>query len=214
MRVVSWNVRSLRDGAAAVALTLRELEPDIVVLQEAPRLALWRLSRSLLGRRAGLRVVTFRKAAGNLVLARMPVERAWSRSFTKPAGLHRRGTAGAVVTLAGRPLAVLGTHLDLEAAARLRTAAAVRALAVQWAPDLPLVVGADVNELPGEPAWSVLAAGLADVGTAPTFPACAPSRRIDLLAASPSLRVELQVVATTASDHRILVADLSWMPGS
>lgn len=206
MRVVSWNVRSLRDGSAAVARTLRELEPDVVVLQEAPRLVLWRLSRHLLARRAGLRVVTFRKAAGNLVLARVPVERAWSRSFAKPPGLHRRGTAGAVVALARRPLAVVGTHLDLEAAARLRTAAAVRTLA----PDLPLVLCADVNELPGGPAWSVLAEGLDDVGTSATFPAARPNRRIDLLAASPSLHVELRVLPTTASDHRVLVADLAW----
>lgn len=207
VRVVSWNVRSLRDGSGAVARTLRDLEPDVVVLQEAPRLALWRLARYLLARRAGLRVVTFRKAAGNLVLARVPVEQAWSRSFAKPPGLHRRGTAGAVVALAGRPLAVLGTHLDLEAAARLRTATAVRALA----PDLPLLLCADVNEPPGGAAWSVLADGLADPGREPTFPAPAPTRRIDLLAASASLRVELWVLPTTASDHRVLVADLTWV---
>ncbi len=206
MRVVSWNVRSLRDGAGAVASTLRELEPDVVVLQEAPRLVLWRLSRRLLAHRAGLRVVTVRKAAGNLVLARVPVEQAWSRSFAKAPGLHRRGTAGAVVTLAGRPLAVVGTHLDLEPTARLRTATAVRALA----PDLPLVLCADVNDLPGGPAWSVLAEGLTDVGTAATFAAAMPTRRIDLLAASPLLHVELRVLPTTASDHRVLVAEVAW----
>jgi len=206
VRVVSWNVRSLRDGAGAVASMLCGLEPDVVVLQEAPRLVLWRLSRRLLAHRAGLRVVTVHKAAGNLVLARVPVERAWSRSFAKPPGLHRRGTAGAVVTLAGRPLAVVGTHLDLEPPARLRTATAVRALA----PDLPLVLCADVNDLPGGPAWSVLAEGLTDVGTAATFPAAMPTRRIDLLAASPLLHVELRVLPTTASDHRVLVAEVDW----
>lgn len=185
---------------------LRGLEPDVVVLQEAPRLVLWRLSRWLLAHRAGLRVVTVHKAAGNLVLARVPVERAWSRSFAKPPGLHRRGTAGAVVTLAGRPLAVVGTHLDLEPTARLRTATAVRALA----PDLPLVLCADVNDLPGGPAWSVLAEGLTDVGKAATFPAAMPTRRIDLLAASALLHVELRVLPTTASDHRVLVAEVAW----
>ena len=208
MRVVSWNVRSLRDGRRAVGDTLRRLEPDVVVLQEAPRLVLWRLSRRLLARRAGLRVATRDRAAGNLVLAKVEVERSWAQSFARSEGLHRRGTAGVVVRLDGRPLAVAGTHLDLEPAARVRTARAVRALA----PDLPLVLGADVNELPGGDAWSVLAAGLVDTGEQPTFPARAAARRIDLLAASPCLSVTLQVHETSASDHLVLIADVSWSP--
>lgn len=206
MRVVSWNVRSLRDGRSSVAATLRRLEPDVVLLQEAPRLVLWRVSRLLLARSVGMRLVTWRKAAGNCVLARVPVETPYARGFPKGRGLHRRGTAGVVVRLDGRPLAVVGTHLDLVPSARVVTAGRVRALA----PDLPLVVGADVNEPLGGPAWAVLAGGLVDHGTAPTYPAAAPRQRIDLLAASPSLSVRLQVLPTTASDHCVLVADVSW----
>ena len=207
MRVVSWNVRSLRDGPAAVAGILRDLDADVVLLQEAPRLLLWRLSRRRLARRSGLRLVTNRKAAGNAVLAAGPVDAFWARTFATPRGLHRRGTAGAVVRLAGRPVAVLGTHLDLDPAARLVTATAVRALA----PDLPLVLGADVNEEPGGAAWGVLTAGLVDLGKQPTYPAVRAARRIDVLAASPSLSVQLEVQATAASDHVLLVADLEWV---
>ena len=191
-----------------MADTLRGLDPDVVLLQEAPRLVLWRTARRRLARRSGLRLVTRGRAAGNVVLARGPVEASYARSFRRRPGLHRRGTAGVVVRLDGRPLAVVGTHLDLDAAARVGTAALVRRLA----PSLPLVVGADVNEEPGGPAWQLLAAGTVDLGTRPTYPARAPVRRIDLLAAGPELTGRLQVLPTTASDHLVLVADLSWAP--
>ena len=206
MRVVSWNVRSLRDGRRAVASALASLAPDVVILQEAPRLWLWRSSRRRLARRAGLRVATGGRAAGNVILVRARPERAYARSFPRRRGLHRRGTVGVVVLLDGRQLAIVGTHLDLDPAARQDSAAAVRALA----PSLPLVLGADVNEEPGGPAWRLLLDGLVDLGTAPTFPARAPQRRIDVLAAAPELSVALRVVPTAASDHQLLVADVRW----
>ncbi|PJI93885.1 endonuclease/exonuclease/phosphatase family protein [Luteimicrobium subarcticum] len=37
MRLVTWNVRSLKQDRAAVVAVLRALEPDVVALQEAPK---------------------------------------------------------------------------------------------------------------------------------------------------------------------------------
>lgn len=214
MRVASWNVRSLRDGRGAVGAALADLQADVVLVQEAPRLVLWRLSRRLLARRAGLRVATSGRAAGNLVLVGPDVRVLSSYDVAMPRrpGLHRRAVAVARVVVDGVTVMVAGTHLDLDADARLDSAARVRACL----PAGLLVLGADVNEQPGARAWTLLGAGLVDVraGLGPTFPARAPARSIDGLWASPSLAVlAARVVATgAASDHLALVADLGQAP--
>lgn len=115
-----------------------------------------------------------------------------------------------VLELDGRRLSVLGTHLDLDPDARRDTAQRLRTLAPA-AP--PLLVGADVNELPGAPAWSALSAGLVDLGASlgPTFPQRGPHRRIDGLFADPALvvRSASRPDPGPVSDHLPLVVDLS-----
>ncbi len=195
-----------------MAATLAAIAPDIALIQEAPRLLLWRWSCWLLARRSGLkRVVGGAPAAGNLLLvsSRVTVVEAAAVRLAKRPRLHRRGAVLAVLEVAGRRLGVLGTHLDLDAGARLETVGRLRARA----PDgVPLVVGADVNEEPGGPAWTALSAGLVDAAAdiGPTFPARAPSRRIDGLFVDPALAV-LAVRRPDpgpVSDHLPLVADL------
>ena len=210
MRLVTWNVRSLRDDARGVADTLARLQPDLVCVQEAPRLLLWRLSRRRLAGRAGLRLLSGQQACGNALLATGSVrcvENGLVRLPRRP-GLHRRAAVWARVLVDDRPLVLAGTHLDLEPAARLDSARRVRA----GLPGGPLVVGADVNDEPGSPAWSVLADGLAAVGGGPTFPARAPRRRIDALLVDPALELtSYEVVQTGAvSDHLAVCADVRW----
>lgn len=210
MRVVSWNVRSLRDDEGGVVELVRALAPDIVVLQEAPRLWRWRTSRRRLARRCGLRLVTRQRAAGNCVLAAPTVEvlTSYAVAFPKRAGLHRRATAGVLVRLEGRRACVAGTHLDLDAGARLDSAARVRAAVPSG---VPLVLCADVNDTPGSAAWAVLADGLVDKGEALTFPATGPERRLDALLVHPALLVRSHVVVEShASDHRPIAADIGW----
>lgn len=210
MRVVSFNVRSLRDDARGVAAVLTRLEPDLVCLQEAPRLLLWRLSRLLLAHRSGLRVLTRTQGCGNLLLAAPHVQRVAAGVLTLPRrpGLHRRALVHALVVVEGRPMVLAGTHLDLEPAARLDSARRVRA----HLPDGPLVLGADVNDEPGSPAWSALARGLSSAGRGPTFPSRAPRRRLDALLAGPQFElVSSEVVPTgLVSDHLAVRADLRW----
>ena len=208
MRVVGWNVRSLRDGRSSVVRVVRSLDPDVLVLQEAPRLLLWRLSRWWLARACGLRLATTGWAAGNAVLVRpgTVVRRQACVQVPRRPGLHRRSAAVAVVEVGGTLLAVAGTHLDLEPRARLDTAARVRAALPD---DLPLVLSADVNDEPGSPTWAVLAAGLVDAGAAQTFPAGTPRRRIDaLLVRGLEVLAHEVVDVAGASDHRALVVDL------
>lgn len=204
MRVVCWNVRSLRDGRSAVVRLVRALDPDVLVLQEAPRLLLWRLSRWWLARACGLAVATPWRAAGNAVLVRpgTPVRGRRQVRVPKRPGLHRR--AGVVVELEG--LSVVGTHLDLREDARLDTAARVRGAV----PDGPVVLCADANDLPGSATWDVLGAGLVDVGREPTFPAWSPTRRIDALLVRGIAVSRVEVVDVHgASDHRAVVLEVT-----
>jgi endonuclease/exonuclease/phosphatase family metal-dependent hydrolase len=211
MRVMTWNVRSLRDDAAGVARVMRSLAPDVVLVQEAPRLWRWRSKCARLAREAGLVVVTGgRPAAGNLVLCAMRVRVVSSADVLLPRRprLHRRGAATAVLEVDGRSLSVLGTHLDLEPSARLDSARRLRTSSYD-------VIGADVNEEAGGPAWSALSEGLVDVGEGlpPTFSVASPRRRIDGLFVSSRLRaVSCDVVESgPVSDHKPIVAELDWV---
>jgi endonuclease/exonuclease/phosphatase family metal-dependent hydrolase len=216
VRVLSWNVRSLRDDAAGVAAVLADLAPDIALIQEAPRLLGSRLANARLARRAGLvRAAGGAPAAGNLLLVspRVRVVEAYPVRLPRRRGLHRRGVVLGVVELAGARLGVAGTHLDLDPAARLANAQRVRgALPATY----PLVVGADVNEEPGGPAWEALSEGLVDVGRGcgATFPLLAPRRRLDALLVDPRLDVlDVRVPRPgPVTDHLPVVADLGWPP--
>jgi endonuclease/exonuclease/phosphatase family metal-dependent hydrolase len=210
MRVMTWNVRSLRDDPAGVAAVLRGAAPDIVLVQEAPRLWRWRYKCARLARQAGLVVVTGgRPAAGNLILCSMRVAVASSYDVLLPKRprLHRRGAATALLSVDGRRVSVLGTHLDLDPEARLDTARRLRTSSYD-------VIGADVNEPPGGPAWTALSAGLVDVaeGLGPTFSVASPRRRIDGLFVSPALRpVRVEVLdCGPVSDHKPILAELTW----
>ncbi len=212
LRVVSWNVRSLRDDSAGVAAFLRQLAPDVALLQEAPRLLGSTMANARLARRAGLRrVVGGASAAGNLLLVarRVEVVDAHAVRLARRPRLHRRGAVLAVLSIDGHRLGVLGTHLDLEPAARLDSATRLRAAL----PDHPpVIIGADLNDEPGSATWQALSCGLIDLGhdLGPTFPQQQPRRRIDALLVDPAY----DVVAVSrpgpgpVTDHLPLVADL------
>lgn len=207
---MTWNVRSLRDDAAGVARLMKASAPDVVFVQEAPRLWRWRSACARLAREAGLVVVTGgRPAAGNLLLCSMRVRVVSANDLLLPRrpGLHQRGAATALLELDGRPLSVLGTHLDLQPAARLDSAQRLRAASYD-------LIGADVNEPPGGPAWVALAAGLLDVadGLGPTFSVADPRRRLDGLFVGARLRaVRVEVLECgPVSDHKPILAELAW----
>lgn len=224
--MVTYNVRSLRDDRRAVARILSELRPDIACIQEAPRFLGWRLRRAALARAAGLTVVTGgASAAGNLLLAgpRVRALRTQDVRLPRRGRLHRRGIALALVELDGVRLAVAGSHFSLDPHERIAMAATVsaRLAALGSALDADQVVlGADVNDVPGSAVWSALtvafhdAQALAPSGSAATFPARAPDRRIDAIFVSTGITVagagvpDRLVDPARASDHLPVVADL------
>jgi endonuclease/exonuclease/phosphatase family metal-dependent hydrolase len=224
LRVLTYNVRSLRDDAAAVAEVISAARPHVVCVQEAPRLFRWRSKCAALARRSGLVALTGgRPAAGNLLLCDVAVEaeRVADALLSARPGLHRRGLALAVCRLSGTRFGVVGTHLDLEATARESHAhellARLPALGVDA--DLPLVLAGDLNEEPGGAAWAALARGRRDafaeagVGDGRTFSVANRRRRIDAILADGAFAVHSCAVLDTpavrrASDHFPVLAEL------
>ena len=221
MRLVTWNIRSLRDSRADVVAVLSEAGADVVCLQEAPRLVApaWRARR--LARDCGLLVASAgRPVAGVAVLVRPGVAVRATRRLPFPwtPRLHRRGVAQAVVDVDGRPLAVSSVHLGLDADERLRHADEL--LAVTAPLRLPAVIAGDLNDDAGGPVWRVLAGYqdawvVAGSGDGLTFPADRPRRRIDGVLVDHRLvvtaaRVVDDDAVRRASDHCPLVVDVGW----
>ncbi|MFA1542062.1 endonuclease/exonuclease/phosphatase family protein [Actinomadura monticuli] len=231
VRLLSYNVRSLRDDAAAAARVVRAIAPDVLCLQEVPRFRTWRLRRRRFAVACGMRIAAGRRACGLAVLAAPHVRRE-AREFhllSPEPGLHRRALAIAVLDVRGARVIAACTHLDLKPEPRLRHVGEVlahldRARARYGA---PVVLAGDVNEEPGGAAWNALtdrfedAYAAAPAGAELTFSSSDPVRRIDAVFTDPAITAAACGVPTdealmrdypAATDHRPLRADLD-VPG-
>lgn len=224
LKLLSYNVRSVRDDADALARVMREIGPDVAIIQEAPRFLRWRSQCAALARRSGLVLVTGgRECGANLVLSSLAVQvRATHElTFSHDPKLHHRGAAIAVLSLAGSEFAVAGTHLDLLEAPRLRHLDELAGYAAAELAGVPLVVGGDLNAVPGSATWQRLldfgadAFAASGTGQGHTYSSVDPVRRIDGLFADARLRpVHAEVLDTPdvriASDHQPLVVDFEF----
>ncbi|CAM5290068.1 hypothetical protein SRIMM317S_06507 [Streptomyces rimosus subsp. rimosus] len=168
LRVLSYNVRSLRDDRAALARVIRACAPDLVFVQEAPRFFRWRKSVAKLCRATDLVYVTGgATAAGPMILSslRAHVERTEDVLLPRTPGLHQRGFATAVVRVGGARLGLLSCHLSLQAAERHDQAGLL--LERLRALDTPYAVAAgDLNDRPDGRAFRRLAGSLTDAWAA------------------------------------------------
>lgn len=222
LRLMTYNVRSMRDDRAALGRVISSVEPDVVLVQEAPRFARWRSKCAELARRGGLVVVGGgRPAAANLILSSLRVDVVSTAAvrFSTDRGLHRRGVAIAVLRMGQASFAVAGVHLDLREEPRLRhVGELVVALGSHVPAGVPVIVAGDVNDRPGSRTWTELAAGRVDAfasagsGDGFTSTAARPHQRIDAIFADPRLTLRSAAVvahpdAAVASDHLPVVAE-------
>jgi endonuclease/exonuclease/phosphatase family metal-dependent hydrolase len=223
LRLLTYNVRSMRDDRAALGRIISSAEPDVVCVQEAPRFLRWRSLCAELARRSGLVVVNGgRTAAAQLILSSLAVDVVSTADvkFSKDRRLHQRGTAIAVLTLAGHPFAVAGIHLDLVEPPRLRHVQELDQAIAQHVPaDVPVIVAGDVNDEPGSRTWNALTANRHDafetagVGSPFTSSAEHPQRRIDGIFVDPRITIRSARViehpdASRATDHLPVLAEL------
>lgn len=122
VRLLSYNIRSLRDDTAALARVIRACAPDVVCVQEAPRFFRWRKYASRLAKATDLHYVTGgATASGPMILAslRPYVEHAEDILLPRTPGLHQRGFATAVLRFGNAArLGVLSFHLSLQSRER------------------------------------------------------------------------------------------------
>lgn len=223
LRVMTYNVRSMRDDRAALSRVIDSADADVVLIQESPRFLRWRSLCAQLARTSGLVVVGGGRPAGsNLVLCAMAVQVVSTRSvlFSKDPRLHQRGTAIAVLRKQGATFAVAGTHLDLATDARLRHVGELEAAVASYVPaEVPVIVGGDINDRPGSAVWRALASRRTDVfaaagvGDGFTSTARRPHQVIDGLFADAAFTISSARVLDSpdvlvASDHRPLVAEV------
>lgn len=218
LRVLSYNVLSLRLGTDRVAAVIRACDPDVVCVQEAPRFFGWRRKCRALATAAGLRVVTGGRPAGAvLLLARPSLPVVAKRDVKLPwhPPLHRRGLAIGVLDVGGVEVVFASVHLSLDDAERREQ---VDLALRQLAPfGRPVILAGDVNETPDDESWRMLADVLQDgYAVAPrgdglTMSAATPRRRIDAVFVDRRLRVVSCGVPDVpglaeASDHRPVLA--------
>ena len=197
IRVLSYNIRSMRDDTDALARVITACAPDLVLVQEAPRFFRWRKKLARLAGAADLVTLSGGgTAAGPALLCslRVTVERTEDVLLPLTPGQHRRGLATAVVRVAGVRLGVISCHLSLRRQERYEQGGMLldrlAALGVDHA-----IAGGDLNERPDGRTFTRLAEDLQDCGAvAPwggehTFPAAAPDRRIDAVFATKGVEV-------------------------
>ncbi|WP_202628012.1 endonuclease/exonuclease/phosphatase family protein [Cellulomonas sp. APG4] len=202
LRVLSLNLRRLRDSRDAVVRVLHDARPDVVAVQEVTRGLTGRRRMARLAADAGLVHVPTPggRTTGVLVRPGLPVVRAHGVRLRSRLGRTRRGVA--VVDVRG--LRVASVHLGLDAAERLRH---VDRLQRALRTDVPLVVAGDLNERPGGAAWLALTRHLRDLSatSGPTYPAREPRHRIDVVLGTGvearTVHVRRDDVARAASDH-------------
>lgn len=224
LRLLTYNVRSMRDDRSALGRVIRSAEPDVVLVQESPRFLRWRSLCAQLARLSNLVVVSGGRYAGsNLILSTLAVDVVSTADvlFTRDPRLHRRGTAIAVLSKGSAKFAVAGTHLDLADAPRQRHIDELEeAIATHISDDVPVIVAGDVNDVPGSPAWTALAKHRVDAfaaagqGSPLTAPVDQPRKTIDGIFVDPRITIRTARVldgpeVDRASDHRPLLAELS-----
>lgn len=195
LRLLSYNVRSLRDDPAAVAAVIRACRPDVVAVQEAPRFLRWRSKRAALARTSGLVVATADRPAGLMVMTSIAVT-VKSTAFSllpKSPKLHQRGVCSATVELRGSRWTIASVHLSLDAEERSRHLGPLWSTLDQG--NAPLVVAGDINERPTGAVWKRMAARLQDAyvvapdGPGHTYSSRRPHKRIDAVFADSSIEV-------------------------
>ncbi|MCS0636360.1 endonuclease/exonuclease/phosphatase family protein [Streptomyces sp. LP05-1] len=218
VRVLSYNIRSMRDDEDALARVIHACAPDLVFVQEAPRFFRWRKHAARLAAKSGLVTLTGgATAAGPLLLCSLRVTAEETEDVLLPLtpGLHRRGFATAVVRIAGVRLGLLSCHLSLREGERYaQTGMALDRLAGWEAAGVRhAVVAGDINERPDGRSFRRLSAGLQDCwevrpwGGEHTSTPADPHQRIDAVFATPGVEVlgcgvPLDLPGVTAPDLR------------
>lgn len=225
VRVVTYNVRGFRDGRARVASVVSGLRPDVLLLQETgPRRDLrW------LADRVGMRVAPdprspLRRRVKNAVLLSDPWRFASAELIRFPSARrwYPRGALVARAICGDHAVWALSAHFGLVGAERGRQAESLVRLVGTLNGGL-VIAGGDLNAMPEMAAVAHVASALRDSwslvgeGDGSTFPAIAPTARIDYVFVGEGGEVVSAAVgaerASEASDHLPVTVDVRLAAG-
>ncbi|MGH4027708.1 endonuclease/exonuclease/phosphatase family protein [Actinomycetota bacterium Odt1-20B] len=197
VRVLSYNIRSMRDDEAALARVIAACAPDLVLIQEAPRFFRWRKKLARLAAASGQVILSGGGTASGPALLcslRATVERTEDVLLPLTPGLHRRGFATAVVRFGSARLGVLSCHLSLQTDERYDQGGMLLDRLAGMGVD-HAVAGGDLNDRPDGRTFRRLAGSLQDCwATKPwggeyTSTPADPHQRIDALFATSGVEV-------------------------
>lgn len=223
IRVVSYNLRGLKDDVAAAAEVVRRLDPDVLMLQEVPRHPFSGLRIEAFARRCNLQWSGRTRRLSGVSMMTSPRVHATAAVDRKlpvaPRANPRTYSACQIRTPGGQDITVVSLHLSLLADERLQHATQVLAelAAEPKLADGPFVVGGDLNENSEGRAWRLLGERLTLASPdRPTFPSGAPRHWLDAIFASAGLEVlphedvplERELLAA-ATDHLPVWIDLA-----
>ena len=228
IKVASYNIHKgvgldRRRNPERVIEVLREIDADIVALQEADRRFGARegvLPLHLLAEHGDWQPVDFGMRApsmgwhGNVILIRKSLSLVDRAALHLPS-LEPRGAVMADVRTRDGIVRIVGMHLDLSGLWRRRQAAAIMAHVASCPIHYPNVLMGDLNE------WTAASGCLRDFGrdhdfaaTGPSFHSRRPVGRLDRIMVSRDLRVtdcgvHASPAARKASDHLPIWAELA-----
>jgi endonuclease/exonuclease/phosphatase family metal-dependent hydrolase len=197
IRVLTYNVRSMRDDTGALARIIDACAPDLVLVQEAPRFFRWRKKLAGLAAASGQVILSGgATAAGPALLCtlRATVERTEDVLLPLTPGQHRRGFATAVVRFGAARLGVLSCHLSLRQGERYEQGGMLLDRLAGMGTE-HAIAGGDLNEGPDGRTFRRLADSLQDCrvsapwGGEETWTRTDPHRRIDAIFATKGVAV-------------------------
>lgn len=215
VRVGTWNVHGLRAGVDAALREVRAQGLDVLLLQESGSRRDGRALAERLGWVACLDPPAFpRRRVRNAVLLRPGLMGSVRSRLVRLSPGSFLAPRGALLAELDGGWAVGSVHLGLDAQERgrhVRQLLGLRGVTAERS-----VLGGDLNAEPDAPGPAAVRSHLTDVweevgsGPGPTFPAHAPTARIDYVFVGPAVRA---LRAWTAggpelSDHLMVVVDL------
>jgi endonuclease/exonuclease/phosphatase family metal-dependent hydrolase len=217
LRVLTYNIRSLRDDPVAVARVIRDSGAQLVFVQEAPAYWRWQARCAQFARRCAMVVIAGGGggAFGAFLMSSLAVSAHRAETFRLA---HRplrpeKGAAVATLSYRGTRFTAACTHLATHEDER---ADQMASLLGRLPEGPPVILAGDLNEEHTGPAWQAAAARFTDAGSGtptPTYSCRTPRRRIDGIFASAGTGVrEYRVLDSPdvrkASDHFPVYAEL------
>ena len=226
LRFASYNIHKAvgldrRRDPARIMSVLREVNADVIALQEADRRIGQRaavLPRAMIDDSPWELVPVARRPRsigwhGNALLVRRTLEVLEGHALDLPR-LEPRGAVAGTLTLAGQCIHVFGTHLDLSGLRRREQVRALLAQAQDAARGAPMVIMGDFNQ------WGKLTGAMSEFVSdwqlftpGPSYPSRAPIAVLDRIAATHhwschNADVHHSGLASVASDHLPVWVDL------